>query len=144
MDFCLTLRSRQFVNHFPGTFGISRKVELWRTYKRVRRLFPDLYTFHRLLFVLPTQLSDLQRRMRTSTLQKRTLIVKPDRGAQGRGIFLMMNPNDLVGYDDSAIAQQYVAPLLLGGLKFDFQIYALLTSIDPLRIFIDSQKYIVR
>jgi tubulin polyglutamylase TTLL6/13 len=70
--------------------------------------------------------------------------MRPDLGVQGRGIFLIMEPGDLVGYDDSAIAQQYVAPLLLGGLKFDFQIYVLLTSIDPLRIDIDSKKYVVR
>jgi tubulin polyglutamylase TTLL6/13 len=136
VDFCLTLQPWQFVNHFPGTFALSRKVELWRTYERARRLFPDLYTFHPLSFVLPTQLSDLQRHMRTATLQRRTFIVKPDLGAQGRGIFLVMDPDSLAGHEDSAIAQQYVAPLLLGGLKFDFRLYVLLTSIDPLRIYI--------
>jgi tubulin polyglutamylase TTLL6/13 len=136
VDFCLSMRPWQFVNHFPGTFAISRKVELWRTYERVRRLFPELYTFHPLSFILPTQLSDLQRHMQTSTLQKRTFIVKPDLGAQGRGIFLVMDPDSLIGHDDSAIAQQYIAPFLLGGLKFDLRIYALVTSIAPLRIYV--------
>jgi hypothetical protein len=32
--------------------------------------------------------------------------------------------------------QQSFAPLLLGGLKFDFRICVLLMSIDPLRIYI--------
>ena len=40
------------------------------------------------------------------------------------------------GYGESAIAQQYIAPCLLEGLKFDFRIYALVSSIDPLRVYI--------
>jgi len=136
VDFCLTLRPWQFVNHFPGTFAISRKVELGRNYERMQRLFPDFYNFHPLSFVLPTQLSDLQHYMRSASLRKRTFIVKPDLGAQGRGIFLVMDPDSMSGYRHSAIAQQYISPFLVRGLKFDFRIYVLLTSIDPLRVYI--------
>lgn len=136
IEFCLSLQPWQFVNHFPGTYAISRKVELSRSYDRAQRLFPNLYNFHPLSFILPTQNLDLQRYMRGATLKKRTFIVKPDLGAQGRGIFLVMDPEEMNGYTESAIAQQYIAPCLLEGLKFDFRIYALISSIDPLRIYI--------
>jgi tubulin polyglutamylase TTLL6/13 len=65
-----------------------------------------------------------------------TYIVKPDLGSQGRGIFLVQEPQDLTHFRDAAIAQEYISPYLLSGLKFDLRIYVLLASVDPLRVYI--------
>ncbi len=68
-----------------------------------------------------------------------TWIVKPSAGTQGRGITLVQTAAHLVAADVSgSVAQQYVdRPLLLdGGLKFDLRIYALVASVDPLRIYL--------
>lgn len=136
VEFCLGMQPWQFVNHFPGTFSISRKVELARNFERMQKLFPKLYDFHPLSFSLPSQKPDMKHYMQTCPPSKRTFIVKPDTGAQGKGIFLVMDPDDIEEYTESAIAQRYISPYLLEGLKFDFRIYALLTSIDPLRVYI--------
>ena len=38
---------------------------------------------------------------------------------------------------DKIVVQEYLpTPYLLDGLKFDFRIYVLVTSVNPLRIFI--------
>ncbi|GLC54097.1 hypothetical protein PLESTB_000823400 [Pleodorina starrii] len=66
-----------------------------------------------------------------------TFILKPSAGTQGRGIALVQYPHQLAEAGDvgSCVAQAYVSsPLLLDGFKFDLRVYALVASVDPLRI----------
>ncbi|KAG2430736.1 hypothetical protein HYH02_013575 [Chlamydomonas schloesseri] len=66
-----------------------------------------------------------------------TFILKPSAGTQGRGISLVQYPNQLkeAGDISSCVAQAYLGtPLLLDGFKFDLRVYALVVSVDPLRI----------
>ena len=68
--------------------------------------------------------------------QKRrpTLILKPDAGCQGRGIFLTKSLDQCLEVE-GMIAQQYLpAPLLVDGYKFDMRLYVLVTSVSPLRV----------
>lgn len=71
--------------------------------------------------------------------QKVTFIIKPDKGSFGRGIILIQDPSEISGYYNTAIAQQYIEPYLIDGLKFDLRIYALVVSIDPLRIYLHKE-----
>lgn len=140
LEFVKHLETWQFYNHFPGMWKIAHKVELVRNYDRLRQLIPEHYNFHPVSFVIPSQLSDLKSFM--STIQKkneRTFIIKPDKGSQGKGIFLIQNFEDLNSYFESAVAQQYISPYLVDGFKFDLRIYALVTSVDPLRIYIHEE-----
>lgn len=137
LDFASSLEAWQFYNHFPGMWSIARKVELARNIDRMSRILPDVYNFHPKTFLLPSQFSD----MRTYVLNipkksKRTFIIKPDRGAQGKGIVLIQDPDQMEDYLDMAVAQQYIPPFLIDGYKFDLRIYVLVTSVDPLRIYI--------
>ncbi|EDW25059.1 GL23051 [Drosophila persimilis] len=77
--------------------------------------------------------------MNYALTHKRTFILKPDSGAQGRGIWLT---NDLktIGANERLICQTYVhRPLLIDGYKFDLRVYTLITSVDPLRIFVYNE-----
>ncbi|KAK8881615.1 positive regulation of cilium movement [Tritrichomonas musculus] len=132
-----TLQPWQFYNHFPGIWSIARKVELARNYERMYRIIPKIMDFHPKSFLLPGQFSDLKTYMLSIPKKAdRTFIIKPDRGSQGRGIILVQDPDDLDEYCDMSVAQQYIDPYLIDGYKFDLRIYALLTSVDPLRIYI--------
>uniref|UniRef100_A0A8B9T9C1 Tubulin polyglutamylase TTLL6 n=1 Tax=Anas platyrhynchos TaxID=8839 RepID=A0A8B9T9C1_ANAPL len=66
----------------------------------------------------------------------RTFICKPDSGCQGRGIFITRNAEE-IKHGEHMICQQYISkPFLIDGFKFDMRIYVLVTSCDPLRIFV--------
>ena len=137
IDFAQRLQRWQFLNHIPGMWSIAHKVELVRLYDRMSRALPAVYNFHPRSFLLPLQLNALQSYMAGIPKRRdRTIIVKPDRGAQGRGIQLIQNFEDVEDYDESAVAQTYLPPFLLGGRKFDLRIYVLVTSCDPLRVYI--------
>uniref|UniRef100_A0A8C3PLU9 Tubulin polyglutamylase TTLL6 n=1 Tax=Calidris pygmaea TaxID=425635 RepID=A0A8C3PLU9_9CHAR len=73
---------------------------------------------------------------RLPSWKNRTFICKPDSGCQGRGIFITRNPEE-IKHGEHMICQQYIAkPFLIDGFKFDMRIYVLVTSCDPLRIFV--------
>uniref|UniRef100_A0A663MSY8 Tubulin tyrosine ligase like 6 n=1 Tax=Athene cunicularia TaxID=194338 RepID=A0A663MSY8_ATHCN len=124
----------QKINHFPGMIEICRKDLLARNLNRMLRLFPKEYNIFPRTWCLPADYGDFQayRRMR----RNRTFICKPDSGCQGRGIFITHNPEE-IKHGERMICQQYISkPFLIDGFKFDMRIYVLVTSCDPLRIFV--------
>lgn len=63
-------------------------------------------------------------------------IVKPVGKSRGKGIYLINDISD-VPLADSFLVQQYLTnPLLVEGYKFDMRIYVLVTSVNPLELFL--------
>ncbi|HSX06062.1 MAG TPA: hypothetical protein VLF69_06380 [Candidatus Saccharimonadales bacterium] len=63
-------------------------------------------------------------------------ISKPGDGARGEGIYLVTNV-DAVKPEQNLVLQEYIAnPHLLGGYKYTLRVFALVTSLDPLRAWI--------
>ncbi|XP_067009364.2 tubulin polyglutamylase ttll6 [Anabrus simplex] len=124
----------QKINHFPGMLEICRKDLLARNLNRMRKLFPKDYNFFPKTWCLPADYGDALTYARSK--RNRTYICKPETGCQGRGIFLTRSLKDLKPFD-RLICQVYLAkPFLIDGFKFDLRIYVLMTSCDPLRIFV--------
>ena len=136
VNFCLQMKNYQFVNHFPGTGCISRKVDLSKNFFQIQKHFPEQYNFHPKSFVMPTEKLLLKHYLEKAPPDKRTFLIKPDLGSQGKGIYLIQDPESAVNITELAIAQECIPPYLIDGLKFDFRVYALITSIDPLRVYI--------
>lgn len=73
--------------------------------------------------------------------------MKPDCLSQGKGIFLTNNVDDVfVAAQNSAqmneriVVQEYMKePFLIDNLKFDIRLYVLVTSCDPLKIFLYNE-----
>ncbi|XP_078049203.1 tubulin polyglutamylase TTLL13-like [Augochlora pura] len=128
------MKRYQKVNHFPGMTEICRKDLLARNLNRMLKLYPRDYNFFPKTWCFP---ADHGEAMAYAKLRRsKTFIVKPDTGCQGRGIYLTRNLKD-VKPSERMICQVYVArPFLVDGYKFDLRIYALITSCDPLRVYV--------
>lgn len=131
---CKEMKRYQKINHFPGMLEICRKDLLARNLNRMLRLFPKDYNFFPKTWCLPADLGEV---LSYSRLRKnKTFILKPDAGSQGRGILLTKNLKE-VKPSDRIICQVYIArPFLIDGYKFDLRVYTLITSCDPLRIYV--------
>ncbi|KAF7283413.1 hypothetical protein GWI33_000654 [Rhynchophorus ferrugineus] len=138
---CKDMKRFQKINHFPGMLEICRKDLLARNLNRMQRLFPRDYNFFPKTWCFP---ADLGEAMTYAKLRKnKTFILKPDAGSQGRGIILTKSLKE-VRPCDRGICQVYISkPFLIDGYKFDLRVYTLITSCDPLRIYI-YQEGLVR
>ncbi|XP_075413601.1 tubulin polyglutamylase TTLL13 [Tenrec ecaudatus] len=129
----MDMKRFQKINHFPGMTEICRKDLLARNLNRMQKLYPTEYNIFPRTWCLPADYGDFQTYGRQR--KPRTYICKPDSGCQGRGIFITRNPREIKP-GEHMICQQYISkPFLIDGFKFDMRIYVLLTSCDPLRIF---------
>ncbi|KAM7039546.1 tubulin polyglutamylase TTLL13 [Acridotheres tristis] len=124
----------QKINHFPGMIELCRKDLLARNLNRMLRLFPKEYNIFPRTWCLPADYGDFH--TYSSMRKARTFICKPDNSCQGKGIFITHHPED-IKHGERMICQQYISePFLIDGFKFDMRIYVLVTSCDPLRIFL--------
>ncbi|XP_076980332.1 tubulin polyglutamylase TTLL13 isoform X9 [Tamandua tetradactyla] len=129
----MDMKRFQKINHFPGMTEICRKDLLARNLNRMQKLYPTAYSIFPRTWCLPADYGDFQSYGRQR--KTRTYICKPDSGCQGRGIFITRNPREIKP-GEHMICQQYISkPFLIDGFKFDMRIYVLITSCDPLRIF---------
>ncbi|XP_040349559.1 tubulin polyglutamylase TTLL13 isoform X2 [Herpailurus yagouaroundi] len=129
----MDMKRFQKINHFPGMTEICRKDLLARNLNRMQKLYPTEYNIFPRTWCLPADYGDFQSYGRQR--KTRTYICKPDSGRQGRGIFITRSPREIKP-GEHMICQQYISkPFLIDGFKFDMRIYVLITSCDPLRIF---------
>ncbi|TNN51612.1 Tubulin polyglutamylase ttll6 [Liparis tanakae] len=122
------MKRYQKINHFPGMSEICRKDLLARNMNRMFKLFPKDYN------IFPrTCYSDFQAYTRAT--KSKTYICKPDTGCQGKGIVISRSSKDIQP-GEHMICQVYISrPFIIDGYKFDLRIYVLVTSCDPLSIF---------
>ncbi|XP_036378495.1 tubulin polyglutamylase TTLL7 [Megalops cyprinoides] len=132
------LRNYQRINHFPGMGEICRKDCLARNMAKMIKNQPQEYSFIPKTWIFPaeyTQFQNYVKELRRKRKQK-TFIVKPANGAMGHGISLIRNCEKLPAQDHFIVQEYLDKPFLMEGYKFDLRIYILVTSCDPLRIFL--------
>ncbi|XP_074640829.1 tubulin polyglutamylase TTLL7-like isoform X2 [Tubulanus polymorphus] len=147
------LKPYQRINHFPSMGEICRKDSLARNMAKMSKAHPDEYNFTPKTWIFPNEYNafmnytrDLKKKRKT-----KTYITKPVNGAMGNGIQLYRN-SDKIPQSEHIIVQEYIdKPFLIDGYKTDLRIYVLVTSCDPLRIFlfedglvrISTEKYLI-
>ncbi|VDK67805.1 unnamed protein product [Litomosoides sigmodontis] len=135
------------INKFPGMSDLSRKISLTRAISSMRQLFPDEYGFYPSSWFIPAQLDafikycdrcEKPKGTSISSQSSNWYIVKPDDGAHGTGIYLIQKPEEIRKPETCQLIQEYIAdPYLLNdNLKFDFRVYAVIKSINPLSIYV--------
>lgn len=131
----------QKVNHFPGTWGLGRKDCLAQNMSKMRRYFGETaFDIVPTSFLIPRQELELQNDAeRTPDTPERPLIyiVKPSASSCGRGIELYRGVPPIPRGGSQMVCQRYIGnPLLIFGRKFDLRLYCVVTSFDPLRIYL--------
>ncbi|KAM4899318.1 tubulin polyglutamylase TTLL5 [Sylvia borin] len=129
-----TLTDVQKVNHFPRSYELTRKDRLYKNVCRMQ-LAHGFKTFHILpqTFILPTEYQDF---CNTYSKDRGPWIVKPVASSRGRGVYLINNPNQII-LEDNILVSRYISnPLLIDDFKFDVRLYVLVTSYDPLVIYL--------
>ncbi|XP_021013483.1 tubulin polyglutamylase TTLL7 isoform X2 [Mus caroli] len=132
------LQNYQRINHFPGMGEICRKDFLARNMTKMIKSRPMDYTFVPRTWIFPSEYTQFQNYVKElkKKRKQKTFIVKPANGAMGHGISLIRN-GDKIPSQDHLIVQEYIEkPFLMEGYKFDLRIYILVTSCDPLKIFL--------
>lgn len=115
------LKSHQRINHFPGCGFLTNKVDLATT---------DLKYIPK-SFKLPENRDEF---MEYSKLHQDKLFVQKHN--QHRHIYIK-SVKEIDFADNDTFLQEYVDnPLLVDGHKFDIGVYVIITSIDPLRVYI--------
>ncbi|KAL0489461.1 tubulin polyglutamylase [Acrasis kona] len=151
----LHLEEYQRINHFRNHYELTRKDLLVKNLKRMKKIlekeekYDDAkrYNFSPTSYVLPQEYGLFTEEY------KRTggvYIMKPIGKSQGKGIFLFNKLSQISEWKkefryrstdqqapETYIAQKYVEnPYLVGGKKFDLRIYVLVTSYNPLTVYL--------
>nr|CAD7460643.1 unnamed protein product [Timema tahoe] len=131
-----TLKEFQKINHFPGTFQIGRKDRLWKNlYRLMAKFGKKEFGFIPHTYVLP-QDGKILRQAWEKSCGKSRWIIKPPASARGTGIKVVHRWTQ-IPKKRPLVVQKYISqPYLINGSKFDLRLYVLVTSINPLRIFI--------
>jgi tubulin polyglutamylase TTLL5 len=132
-----SLSKYQKINHFPRSHEMTRKDLMYNNLARMATLHgPKNFGFVPKTFIMPGEAGELEYEMSSRT---RTWIVKPANSSQGKGIFLTSKFLEVrsrqVPRREMVVSEYIDNPLLIDGLKFDLRIYAAITSVNPLRIY---------
>ncbi|XP_056152156.1 tubulin polyglutamylase TTLL5 [Lampris incognitus] len=129
-----SLQDFQKVNHFPRSYELTRKDRLYKNIQRMQQAH-GFKNFHIIpqTFVLP---SEYQEFCSCFARDKGPWIIKPVASSRGRGIYLVSNPSQ-ISMDENILVSRYINnPLLIDDFKFDVRLYVLVTSYDPLLIYV--------
>ncbi|OMJ86723.1 hypothetical protein SteCoe_11735 [Stentor coeruleus] len=127
------LNPYQRINHFPNSFEITRKDKMCLNLMIMKSKYPIDYDFFPDTYIIPKDIGDFTLKYYEMDCQ---WIVKPCNSSQGKGIFILESLNTL-DLDGGCIVSKYIEnPLLLNNLKCDLRLYILVTSFEPLKIFI--------
>ncbi|XP_070065066.1 tubulin monoglutamylase TTLL4 isoform X2 [Drosophila virilis] len=131
-----TIRSYQKINHLPGSFRIGRKDSCWKNLQRQMKKHSNReFGFMPRTYVIPNDLCALRKRWPKYAQRNTKWIIKPPASARGAGI-RVVNRWGQIPKRRPLIVQKYIErPLLINGSKFDLRLYVLVTSVNPLRVF---------
>ncbi|XP_055599964.1 tubulin monoglutamylase TTLL4-like isoform X2 [Uranotaenia lowii] len=134
-----TLRPYQKFNHLPGSFQIGRKDRVWRNLQiLMNRHGKKEFGFMPRTYIIPQDLKLLRQMWPRYSQRNAKWIIKPPASARGTGI-KVVNRWSQIPKRKPLIVQRYVdRPLLINGSKFDLRLYVLVTSINPLRVYMHT------
>ena len=121
------------INKIPGSAALTRKDRLCINYRWMQEQFGEThFSFLPDTFNLPEDIPGLGEKMTGDVW-----VTKPPTGSCGTGIKLVTDLAQIQLGKKKLTVQRYITnPFLINGLKFDLRLYVLLTSIDPVKIYL--------
>lgn len=124
----------QKINHFAGAFLLGRKDDFHLRMTELKERCPEIATFYPETYLLPKEADAFH----SVYLNRKTWIFKPAASARGMGIQIFNSaetPEEKLP-TRRGVFQVYIdKPLLITNRKFDLRFYALVTSVNPIRIY---------
>uniref|UniRef100_S4RUG6 Tubulin--tyrosine ligase-like protein 5 n=1 Tax=Petromyzon marinus TaxID=7757 RepID=S4RUG6_PETMA len=129
-----SLTDFQKVNHFPRSYELTRKDRLCKNVQRMQQSHGHKhFNIIPATFLLPAEYQDF---CSAHSKDRGPWIVKPVASSRGRGVYLVNSPNQ-VTMDENILVSRYLGnPLLIDDFKFDVRLYVLVTSYEPLVIYL--------
>ena len=114
---------------------ISSKDNLYKNYLILHKKFPNDYNYLPETYIFPKDKKEFYEKMKDYQLDLNNLwLIKPKNEDQGRGIKIMKNIKEIC---DNCIVTKYISnPHLLYNRKYDLRLYVLISSINPLIIYV--------
>uniref|UniRef100_A0A1B0BDQ3 Tubulin polyglutamylase TTLL4 n=1 Tax=Glossina palpalis gambiensis TaxID=67801 RepID=A0A1B0BDQ3_9MUSC len=131
-----SIRPHQKINHLPGSFRIGRKDSCWKSLVKLKAKHGKKdFGFMPKTYIIPNDLGQLRKSWPKYAQRNVKWIIKPPAGARGTGIRVVDHWNQ-IPKRKPLIVQKYIErPLLINSSKFDLRLYVLVTSINPLRVY---------
>jgi len=135
--FLKQLHKYQKFNHFPMTWQLSRKDNLYNNYFEMHKKFPTEYKYMPETYVLPRdQDFFMNEKLKNFDVNNKEnlWLLKPVASSRGRGIRLLTDVNNI---PKKTIVTHYIYnPHLINGRKYDLRLYLLITGYAPLKIYL--------
>jgi len=125
----------QHANHFAGSWCIGRKDLLWRNVQRSRRLYGQFFDIAPTTYILPEDYKRWNIDREVSNF-KDMYIMKPAASSCGRGIKVIGKKQQVKSRPGYIVSKYVKKPHLIRGYKYDLRLYVLVTSFEPLKIYL--------
>jgi len=132
----------QKANHFPSSWYLGRKDLLWRNIYKMKRQFPREFNIMPVTFCLP---DDWQSFVAAREQSPGAIwIYKPVSLSCGKGIKLLTSSSTAAAdkklAQKNGVIQKYLErPMQINGYKFDLRLYVVVTSFDPLKVYLNAE-----
>jgi tubulin polyglutamylase TTLL4 len=125
----------QKVNHYPGSINLGRKDLLWKNMYRMYKLFGKEYDITPTTYLFPEDYNEFQED-RENEENNVLYILKPVASSCGRGIKVIGKRTKILRLEGYLASKYICKPHLINGFKYDLRVYVLVSSYDPLRVYV--------
>lgn len=130
------LNKYQRFNHFPSTWQLCRKDNLYTNYVKMQKRFPEEYNFMPETFTLPRERELVEEKLKEYNVfdRQNLYIIKPVASSRGRGVRVL---TDVTTLPQKGMVQRYIYnPHLINKKKYDIRLYLLVTGFCPLKVYL--------
>ena len=124
----------QYLNKIPGMDEICYKYNLFKILNKNQKkdFFPQT-------FLIPDNKDDLLKELKKKKNDNCSWIRKPGSSYGGKGIEIFQKnliESQINPSDQTFVVQEYISPYLIDEHKFDLRLHLLITSVEPLALYI--------